>query len=387
VASIGDKKARTIQVTHVGSLPRPPGLCEILLAKAAGATWDSEVLNSCVRDAVMDVVALQTAAGCDIVSDGEMGKLSYTMYIVERLSGFGGNGRRLGLGPADLAANPQFAAHLKAIGEDNPLVTPACVGPVAVKDHTELLRDLNNLSAAVTAHGARGGFMPSPSPGVIAQFMPNHFYASEDEYIEALADAMRPEYEAIVGAGFELQVDAPDLALGRHTKYRDASVATFLTAAHRNVEAINRATRNIAPDQMRLHICWGNYPGPHTHDIPLDEIFDIVMRARPSKLLFESANPRHAHEWETFETNKNRIPDDKILVPGVIDTNTNCVEHPDLVAQRLRNFIRIVGQDRVMGGTDCGFSSVAVRPRVFPSLVWQKLESLAEGARRACHAA
>jgi len=370
---------RRIQTTHVGSLPRPQQLLEAIVAKDRGGAYDEAALVRDIEAAVDDIVAKQIAAGVDSVSDGEMSKVSYTNYIKHRIDGFGGKGRPLS-GALDLLDNPEFAAFMARNAEENPLNPPDCIGPLSIKDRSALEADLANFGRAVNRHKPAHSFMNAASPGVISMFMQNAYYPSDDAYVEALADVLQDEYEAIIDAGFELQIDAPDLAMGRHTGYKDLSMGDFRARAEKNVEALNHATRNIAPEKMRLHLCWGNYPGPHNCDIGVGEVIDIVVKARPQTLLFEAANPRHAHEHKAWADKADLIPDDKILCPGVLDTNTNCIEHPELVAERLVNFANIVGGDRVMAGTDCGFSTVADRPRVFPSLVWRKLESQRQGA-------
>ncbi len=369
-----------ILTTHVGSLPRPDTLIPLLQAQDAGKPVNRAELSSAIVKAVNDAVHDQLRAGVDHVSDGEMSKWSYTNYIVHRISGFGGEGKPLSA-PADLVENPQFAQFLKQNAEENPLNPPACIAPLTARDESPLQRDLSNLQAAVLLHQPVAAFMNAASPGVLSIFMPNEHYPDDDAYIEALGNVLQPEYKAIVNAGFDLQLDAPDLAMGRHTAYRFQTIDQFRETALRNLHALNHATRNIDPARMRLHLCWGNYPGPHTHDVALADVFDIVMQARPAKLLFESANARHAHEVQVFADKAGDIPDEKILIPGVLDTNSNCIEHPELVAERLIRFANIVGRERVMAGTDCGFSTVASRPRVFPTLVWKKLAAMSEGAR------
>ena len=371
-----------ILTTHVGSLPRPADIIPLLVAQDRGAAVDEAHLDSLVAAAVDDVVARQIAAGVDVVSDGEMSKMSYTNYLRHRIAGFDGQGRALS-GAGDLVANPEFAEHMRRQAEENPLKPPACNGALRIKSRVPLERDLAHLKTAVDSRKPHRAFLSAASPGVVSLFMENQHYPSTDAYLAALVDVLREEYEAIAAAGFDVQLDAPDLAMGRHTGYRQLSDKDFLAACARNVEAINAATRNIPAERLRLHLCWGNYPGPHTHDVPVADVLEIVLQARPQHLLFEAANPRHAHEHEVFAAKRHLIPDDKILVPGVIDTNTNCVEHPDLIRQRLLAFGRIVGLERVMAGTDCGFSTVASRPRVFPTLVWQKLAAMREGADRA----
>lgn len=371
--------SKSILTTHVGSLPRPEQLIEPIMAKDNGKLYDADVLSELVSKAVDEVVALQLASGVDIISDGEMSKPSYTNYLKERLNGFGEGSTRLMI-PEDLAQNPNYVASLSINKEENPLAPPACVGPVSINNLAPLETDLKNFTTAAKKHNAKRTFMNSATPGVISIFMPNEHYNSEDEYVFALAEVLSQEYEGIVAAGHDLQIDAPDLAMGRHTFYKDRSDEEFRRAATRNVEALNYATRKIAPEKMRMHLCWGNYPGPHTCDAPIADLLDTVMLARPQTILFEAANPRHAHEHRVWAELRNQIPEDKILCPGVIDTNTNTVEHPELVAERLENFANIVGGDRVMAGTDCGFSTVASRPRVFPDFVWQKLKSMRKGA-------
>ncbi|MGB7298748.1 MAG: cobalamin-independent methionine synthase II family protein [Burkholderiaceae bacterium] len=374
---------KRILTTHVGSLPRPASLIPLLMKQDEGGPVDAVELAAAVSESVTDIVGKQIQAGVDIVSDGEMSKWSYTNYMKHRIAGFDGESETQLLAPADLVENKEFAEHLRSSGVANPLKPPACTGPLAVKDTSALQADLDNFSLAIQTHQPMRAFMNAASPGVISIFMPNQYYQSDDDYVSALAQVLQNEYESIVNAGFDLQLDAPDLAMGRHTAYTDLSLDQFKRAAHRNMLALNHATRNIPPERMRMHLCWGNYPGPHTHDIPISEVFDIVMQARPAYILFESANARHNHEVATFEERRNDIPDHKVLVPGVLDTNSNCVEHPELVAQRLLRFANVVGRDRIVAGTDCGFSTVASRPRVFPSLVWQKLAAMRDGANLA----
>lgn len=365
-----------ILTTHVGSLPRPADLVDLVMARDAGKPHDAVLLARRTREAVAEAVRLQAAAGIDLVSDGEMGKVSYVNYVKHRLDGFGSTAP-LEWDPADLAGRPEYRAGRKGASASD-ADPPACDGPIAPKDRAPLDEDVANLRAALQGVEIVGAFMNAASPGVIAHFMPNRYYPSEDAYIEALAGAMREEYEAIHNAGFLLQIDCPDLAMARHMAYADASLADFRRAAARNVEALNEALRTIPSEAMRLHLCWGNYPGPHTHDVPLADIADIVLKAKPRYLLFEAANPCHAHEW--IDWRGIAIPDDKVLVPGVIETTSNRVENPRLVAERLCRFADIVGRDRVIAGTDCGFSTMAGLPRVWPSVAWEKLRALAAGA-------
>ena len=369
-----------IYTTHVGSLPRPRPLLELLRRRAQGENVVEEALQTLLRESVRDAVAKQAAAGIDYVSDGELSKPSYATYISERLSGFGREWK--GSSAADLKAFPEFAQRLIEIGGVVPKAGGACcIGPVAPNDSRALHDDLTNLRAAVDFVRPVGAFMNAASPGVVAVFQKNEFYSSEDAYIEAVAEALRPEYEAIVAAGFGLQLDSPDLAMSRHLIYARLDETDFVKIVARNVAALNHATRNIPAEQMRMHVCWGNYAGPHHFDIPLSRIASEVMRAKPGVLLLEAANPRHAHEWSVFE--ELRIPDEKILCPGVIDSTSNYIEHPELVAQRLIQYASVVGRERVMAGSDCGFSTFSGFPTVYPDIVWKKMEAMVEGARLA----
>jgi 5-methyltetrahydropteroyltriglutamate--homocysteine methyltransferase len=369
-----------IYTTHVGSLPRPRSLLELLRRRAQGENVVEEALQTLLRESVRDVVAKQAAAGIDYVSDGELSKPSYATYIPDRLSGFGREWK--GSSAADLKAFPEFAQRLIEIGGVVPKAGGACcIGPVAPNDSRALHDDLTNLRAAVDFVRPVGAFMNAASPGVVAVFQKNEFYSSEDAYIEAVAEALRPEYEAIAAVGFGLQLDSPDLAMSRHLIYARLEEADFVKIVARNVAALNHATRNIPAEQMRMHVCWGNYAGPHHFDIPLSRIASEVLCAKPRVLLLEAANPRHAHEWSVFE--ELRIPDEKILCPGVIDSTSNYIEHPELVAQRLIQYASVVGRERVMAGSDCGFSTFSGFPTVYPDIVWKKMEAMVEGARLA----
>jgi len=366
-----------ILTTHVGSLPRPPNVVDMLFAQDADTLTDQAAFDAVMAQAVDAVVAAQIAAGIDIVSDGEMSKISYATYIRHRLSGFepGEVPRAV---PADLDAFPEYRDRLAARGGTPKYLRPVCTGPITVKNDAPLDTDLAHLRAAVTTHGPTDAFMSAASPGVIGVFQPNRYYPSRSAYLYALADAMQQEYEAIHAAGFVVQVDCPDLAMGRHIQFRDESTARFLTFAAEQVEVLNHALRNIPADALRMHLCWGNYEGPHTFDIELREIFAVVMAAKPQAILFEASNPRHAHEWVVWED--ATVPDDKILVPGVIDSVTNFVEHPALVAERIGRFAAIVGRERVMAGTDCGFGTFAGFGAIHPTIAYAKFASLAQGA-------
>jgi 5-methyltetrahydropteroyltriglutamate--homocysteine methyltransferase len=371
-----------ILTTHVGSLPRSQAVTDVLFARERGEIRDASAAAAVIADAVRDVVRRQVETGVDVVSDGEMSKISYATYIADRFSGFGGDTPRE---PGqDLVEFPRLLTKLAERGSTAKYRRPRCVGEIRVKDTGPLTRDLANFRRAVEIAKPVEAFMNAASPGVIALFQPNDHYPTQDAYLEAIAEAMRAEYEAIVGAGFLLQIDAPDLGMGRHTMYRDATVADYLKAAARHVEVLNHALRNLPPDRLRMHICWGNYEGPHHHDVPLSQLLPVVIKARPQALLFEAANPRHAHEWKVFREQK--IPDDKVLVPGVLSSTTNYVEHPELVAERIHRFAGIVGRERVMAGSDCGFSTFAGFGPVDPDIVYLKLASLAEGARIASQA-
>ena len=366
-----------ILTTHVGSLPRSQAVTDVLFARERGEIPDARAARAVISDAVAEVVRRQVDTGVDIVSDGETNKISYATYIADRFAGFGGDTPRE---PGqDLVEFPRFMAKLAASGATAKYRRPRCVGEIALKDAGPLHEDLGNFRQAVDAARPAEAFMNAASPGVLALFQPNDYYPTQDAYLEALGNAMQSEYEAIVAGGFLLQVDAPDFGMGRHTMYRSASADEYLKAAARHVEVLNHALRNVPADRLRMHICWGNYEGPHHHDIPLEQLLPVVIRARPQALLFEASNPRHAHEWSVFK--RQKVPDDKILVPGVLSTTTNYVEHPELVAERIQRFADIVGRERVIAGTDCGFGTFGGFGPVDPDIVYLKLGSLAEGAR------
>jgi 5-methyltetrahydropteroyltriglutamate--homocysteine methyltransferase len=368
-----------ILTTHVGSLPRSEAVTEVLFGRENGTIADRPAAASVIRSAVAEVVRRQVETGVDVVSDGETSKISYATYIADRFAGFGGDTPRE---PGqDLVEFPRFMAKLAASGATAKYRRPRCTGEIRPKDSGPLNDDLGNFRAAVDAARPVEAFMNAASPGVLALFQPNDYYRSQDAYLEALADAMQSEYEAIVGAGFLLQVDAPDFGMGRHTMYRDASDREYLKAAARHVEVLNHALRNLPADRMRMHICWGNYEGPHHHDIPLEQLLPVVIKAKPQALLLEASNPRHAHEWAVFR--RQKLPDDKILVPGVLGTTTNYVEHPELVAERIVRFADVVGRERVIAGTDCGFGTFGGFGPVDPDIAYLKLASLVEGARLA----
>jgi 5-methyltetrahydropteroyltriglutamate--homocysteine methyltransferase len=375
-----------ILTTHVGSLPRPQDVVNFLFAQDGGESYDAAQFDAALQRAVADVVKRQAEAGIDVVSDGEMSKISYGTYIRHRLNGFEpGDVPRAT--PADLDDYPEYRDRIAAIGATPKYLRPICKGPISVKNVEPLQKDLARMKTALgalgTASGAKvsEGFMTAASPGTIAMFQPNEFYPSHQAYLEALADAMRAEYEAIVGAGLLLQVDCPDLAMGRHVRFRDASDEEFLRNAAIQVEALNHALENVPADRTRMHMCWGNYEGPHTRDIPLQKVLPILFKVKPSALLIEGANPRHEHEWELWKDHP--LPDGKLLVPGVLDSSCNFVEHPELVSQRIVRYANLVGRERVMAGSDCGFGTFAGFGAVHPAICWAKLKSLSEGAARA----
>ena len=371
--------AERIRTTHVGSLPRPKDVSDMLFAREGGQAVDPATFKAAVATAVTHVVAKQRAAGVDIPSDGEMSKISYATYISERLTGFSGDSERRV--PADLLDVPNYASRLAKAGGTPSYKRPCCTGPIAVRTTEPLEDDLARFRSALDAAGYAEGFMNAAAPGVIALFQPNRHYANDDDYLEALSQAMAKEYRRIIDAGLYLQVDSPDLALGRQTMYTHLSEDAFVSRIGAHVEALNHALAGLPAERVRLHLCWGNYEGPHTHDVPLARLLPTVLGIKAGALSFEGANPRHAHEWRVFEDIK--LPEDKTIIPGVLDSSTNYVEHPDLVAERLLRYADLVGRDRVIAGSDCGFSTFAGFGVVDPDIVWMKLASMAEGAARA----
>jgi 5-methyltetrahydropteroyltriglutamate--homocysteine methyltransferase len=368
-----------ILVTHVGSLPRSQAVVEVLFARDRHELHDETAATSTIANAVREAVRKQVDAGVDVVSDGEMSKISYATYIKDRLSGFAGDTPRE---PGqDLVDFPRILKRLADQGATAKYTRPRCVSEIRVQSMAPVDADIGNMSTAVAAAGAAEGFLNAASPGVIALFQPNDYYKTQDDYLEAVAEAMRTEYEAIAAAGLLVQIDAPDLAMGRHTMYRAKSVPEFLNRAARHIEVLNHALRNVPAQRVRMHVCWGNYEGPHHHDVPLELLLPVVIKAKPQALLIEGANPRHAHEWRVFR--EQGIPDDKVLIPGVISSTTNYIEHPELVAERIERYASVVGRERVMAGTDCGFGTFAGFGPVDPDVAWLNLKSLAEGARLA----
>ncbi len=366
---------REILTTHVGSLPRGNELAALLLARDQGQPYDAGALERLVQAAVEEAVAQQESAGLSIVSDGELGKVGYSTYVKERLSGFGGHSARK---PAlDLAALPELRRKLALIMGEQEFVRASCVGPVRLRDLDSCHQDIRRFTRALAGRPVRG-FLNAASPGLITAFQPNAYYPSHEAYLADVVRAMRPEYMAIAASGVQLQLDCPDLAMARHTGYQDLTEEQFLKVAAANVEALNAATADIPPEKLRMHVCWGNYEGPHDCDIALERVLGIILSARPATILFEAANPRHEHEWTVWAA--ARIPEDKVLAPGLIDTRSNCVEHPELIAQRLGRFIAIVGVERVIASTDCGFGTFAGYGKIDPAVTWKKLRALRAGA-------
>lgn len=367
-----------IATTHVGSLPRTQKVVDFIFAREREEAFEQAAFDAAMAEAVDDTVAKQVAAGVDIVSDGETSKISYATYVKDRYTGFSGDSPRNA--PADLKQFPSFLKRLADDGGTPKYARPMCTGEVKSKGQGELEKDIANLKTAMSKHGVEHGFMNAASPGVISLFLQNDFYPTRDAYLAALADAMKAEYETIVGAGLDLQLDCPDLALSRHMLFNDLSDAEFLKIADAHVEALNHALADVPAEKVRVHICWGNYEGPHTCDIAMDTVFSTLMATKARYVLFETSNPRHAHEWTVFRDRKSEIPDDKVLVPGVVDTTTNFVEHPEVVRQRIERFTGIVGPDRVIAGSDCGFGTFAGFGSVDPEIAFAKLTALSEGA-------
>jgi len=366
-----------ILTTHVGSLPRPQALVDALLQKDRGEVSDWDAYDQTITLAVDEVVRRQVGIGIDIPSDGEASKVSYSTYMMDRLEGFGGHSPRM---PAlDLAPYPEFRTKMARMTGVQEFKRASCIAPIKVKSWAPLHQDIANMKAAMGRHGVEQGFMNSASPGLITAFQPNAYYASHEDYVWALAEVMGEEYEAIVAAGLILQLDCPDLAMAHHTGFQDLSEADFLKRCGLHVEAMNHALRNVPAELARFHVCWGNYEGPHDHDIPVAKIMDVILKAKPAGILFEAANARHEHEWTVWQG--ARIPEDKILIPGALDSCSNYVEHPELVAQRIERYAAIVGRERVICGTDCGFGTFAGYGKMDPEISYKKLHAMVEGAK------
>lgn len=368
-----------IFTSHVGSLPRSQRVVDFIFARENEVEYDLIEFDSTMTKAVQQTVVKQVNSGVDIVSDGETSKISYATYVKDRYNGFSGDSPRNA--PADLKMFPGFLERLANDGGTPQYARPQCTGKVSSKNQSELQKDIRNLKSAMKASGVDRGFMNAASPGVISLFLQNAYYKNRESYLAALADTMREEYETIVASGLDLQLDCPDLALSRHMLFNELSDSEFVKVAASHVDALNHALENIPEDKVRIHICWGNYEGPHCCDIGMDKVFSTLMSAKAKYLLFETSNPRHAHEWTVFRDRKSEIPDNKVLVPGVVDTTTNFIEHPELVAQRINRFSDIVGPDRVIAGSDCGFGTFAGFGSVDPDIAYAKLKSLSEGAK------
>jgi 5-methyltetrahydropteroyltriglutamate--homocysteine methyltransferase len=365
-----------ILTTHVGSLPRPQDVVDLLFAQDRGEPVDQGLFDSTMKRGVADAIQKQQESGVDIVSDGETSKISYATYIRHRLTGFEGDSSRPT--PQDLDDFPEYRDRLVAAGHSATYKRPVCKGPIKVKDLSALQKDIDNMKAALATAKVTEGFMNAVSPGTIAVFQPNEYYPTHEAYLGALADAMQAEYEMIVKSGLLLQLDCPDLAMGRHTRFKKLTDEEFLRNAEMQVEALNHALANVPADRVRLHVCWGNYEGSHVHDMDCHKIFPIAVKVKPMALLVEGSNPRHEHEYQAWKDLK--LPDDKVLVPGVIASSSNYVEHPEVVAMRLMNYANVVGRERVIAGTDCGFGTFAGFGAVYPAFCWMKMKSLAEGA-------
>jgi 5-methyltetrahydropteroyltriglutamate--homocysteine methyltransferase len=363
--------------THTGSLPRPDDLVRMMYAKEEGVPVDAPALAARIRAAVQEIVAKQREAGVDVVNDGEMSKPSYATYIKDRLNGFGGTGNTFVY--QDLAEFPRLAARVFGDPGRSRRKTPACNAAISVRDPAAAQSDVDNLTAAVRAAGAGEAFMSAASPGVVSLFFRNDYYPDQETYLQAIAEAMRQEYECVTKAGFVLQIDCPDLAMGRHIQYADLSLSEFRKRAQMHIETLNHALRNIPAEQLRLHLCWGNYDGPHHRDVALADIIDVVFMAKPQAISLEAANPRHAHEWAVFE--RVKLPDGKLLIPGVIESKSNFIEHPELIAQRIARYANLVGRENVVAGSDCGYGTWVGQAAVDPDVVWAKLAAMGEGAR------
>ena len=368
-----------IFTTHVGSLPRSQELSELIFSKDKNEDFDEVKFNSVIKKNVDDVVKRQLDVGIDIISDGEMSKISYATYIKERVTGFSGESERRA--PADLDDYSEYKDKIANSGGTPTYTRPCCTGELKSVNENLLKQDIDNLLNSMKKYNHKSAFMNSASPGVINVFMPNKFYKNDDEYLNKLSEVMSKEYELIVESGLQLQIDCPDLALARHMNYKDLSEKEFLIRAEKQVEALNNSLKNIPFENIRMHICWGNYEGPHTHDIPLEKILPIILKTNIKYLLIESSNPRHAHEWKVFDNIK--LPQDKVIIPGVIDSTSNFVEHPELVADRLIQFSKVVSKEQIVAGADCGFSTFAGFGKVDEKIAYSKLKSLVEGANLA----
>ena len=375
---IGNEQQMTILTTHVGSLPRPKIVSDLLFSRENNEKYDQQQFDDIISTSVEEVVKKQSDIGVSIISDGEMSKISYATYVKDRYNGFAGDSERNP--PQDLEKFPNYMKKISDSGGTPTYSRPCCVSEISSKNNNDLKNDIQNLLDASNKVNHKQIFMNSASPGVISLFLSNSYYSSRNEYLDAIASAMQEEYETIVNAGIQLQLDCPDLALSRHMTFKNDSDDDFIKIAAHNMEILNESLKNIPSNKLRLHVCWGNYEGPHIHDISIEKIFEVLMSFKGNFLLFESSNPRHQHEWEIFEKLKNKIPENKVLIPGVLDTTSNFVEHSSLVRQRIERFVNIVGKERVIAGTDCGFGTFAGFGNVDPDIAYLKLQSLVEGA-------
>ena len=375
---IGNEQQMTILTTHVGSLPRPKIVSDLLFSRENNEKYDQQQFDEIIKKSVEEIVKKQSDIGVSIISDGEMSKISYATYVKDRYNGFAGDSERNP--PQDLEKFPNYMKKISDSGGTPTYSRPCCVSEISSKNNNDLKNDIQNLLDASNKVNHKQIFMNSASPGVISLFLSNSYYSSRNEYLDAIASAMQEEYETIVNAGIQLQLDCPDLALSRHMTFKNESDDDFIKIAAHNMEILNESLKNIPSNKLRLHVCWGNYEGPHIHDISIEKIFEVLMSFKGNFLLFESSNPRHQHEWEIFEKLKNKIPENKVLIPGVLDTTSNFVEHSSLVRQRIERFVNIVGKERVIAGTDCGFGTFAGFGNVDPDIAYLKLQSLVEGA-------
>ena len=375
---IGNEQQMTILTTHVGSLPRPKIVSDLLFSRENNEKYDQQQFDDIIKKSVEEIVKKQSDIGVSIISDGEMSKISYATYVKDRYNGFAGDSERNP--PQDLEKFPNYMKKISDSGGTPTYSRPCCVSEISSKNNNDLKNDIQNLLDASNKVNHKQIFMNSASPGVISLFLSNSYYSSRNEYLDAIASAMQEEYETIVNAGIQLQLDCPDLALSRHMTFKNDSDDDFIKIAAHNMEILNESLKNIPSNKLRLHVCWGNYEGPHIHDISIEKIFEVLMSFKGNFLLFESSNPRHQHEWEIFEKLKNKIPENKVLIPGVLDTTSNFVEHSSLVRQRIERFVNIVGKERVIAGTDCGFGTFAGFGNVDPDIAYLKLQSLVEGA-------
>jgi len=375
---IGNEQQMTILTTHVGSLPRPKIVSDLLFSRENNEKYDQQQFDEIIKKSVEEIVKKQSDIVVSIISDGEMSKISYATYVKDRYNGFAGDSERNP--PQDLEKFPNYMKKISDSGGTPTYSRPCCVSEISSKNNNDLKNDIQNLLDASNKVNHKQIFMNSASPGVISLFLSNSYYSSRNEYLDAIALAMQEEYETIVNAGIQLQLDCPDLALSRHMTFKNESDDDFIKIAAHNMEILNESLKNIPSNKLRLHVCWGNYEGPHIHDISIEKIFEVLMSFKGNFLLFESSNPRHQHEWEIFEKLKNKIPENKVLIPGVLDTTSNFVEHSSLVRQRIERFVNIVGKERVIAGTDCGFGTFAGFGNVDPDIAYLKLQSLVEGA-------